>query len=312
MKVEYVLRELTPAEIMQQLTENRLDLTICALYITAEREKRIDLSVPLGSSRIMVAALPDKIEHPFRAALRIFLSWGTVKVLGILVFLLFVAGFIVWLIERKKNPEYFGGGFVMGLITGVYWVGSTLASGVCVGVNLKSLTGRIAGLVWMFICALVLSAFVAGLTSSLTLKSLFMESVDIKTLRTLHLGAIRGTLYATVLDRFHIPYKPFNGMDDALRALSVKSIDAFLYSENVLRYVVERDYRNEILLFPTDFRRIPYAFGIAPGGRMRKPLNTALLALMDDPLWEQLQDRFGVSDTAPASLHGGSRRHRLQ
>jgi polar amino acid transport system substrate-binding protein len=312
LKVDYVLREMAPAEIMKQLAGGHIDLTICALYITAERERLIDFSAPLGSSRIIVAAVPDKIEHPVRAALRIFLSWGTVKVLGFLVFLLFVAGFIVWLIEREKNPEYFGDGLVKGWISGVYWVGSTLASGVCVGVNLKSLTGRIVGLVWMFICALVLSAFVAGLTSSLTLKSLSIESVDVKTLRTLHLGAIKGTIYTTVLDRLHIPYKPFNRMDDALKALLNKSIDAFLYGENVLRYVVERDYKDQISLYLADFRRFPYAFGIAPASRLRKPLNAALLAFMDDPLWEQLEYRFGVADAVSAPARGTGRHHRSQ
>jgi polar amino acid transport system substrate-binding protein len=308
LKVDYVLQEMTPAEIMKGLADGRIDLTICALYITAEREKLIDFSTPLGSSRIMVAAVPEKIEHPVHAALRIFLSWGTVKVMGFLAFLLLLAGFTVWVIERKKNPEHFGGGLVRGWISGIYWVGSTLASGVCVGINLKSLTGRLLGLLWMFVCALVLSAFVAGLTSSLTLKSLSAESISVKTLRTLRLGAIKGTVYTSMLDRLHIPYKSFSQIDDALQALVNKSIDAFLYGENGLRHLVERDYKDRVSLYPSEFRRAPYAFGIAPTSNLRKPVNAVLLDFMDDPLWEQLQDRFGVAEAVPASTRGTDRR----
>jgi polar amino acid transport system substrate-binding protein len=307
MNVSFVLKEFEPAEMVRRLGAGEIDLTICSLYVSADRARIFDFSVPIGSSRVALATLPDKIEHPVWGALRIFLSWGTVKVVASLAFLLFLAGLVVWLIERKRNPESFGGGPIRGLISGVYWVGSTLASGVCVGINLKSLPGRIVGLLWMFICALVLSAFVAGLTSSLTLTRL-NRSIDAKALRSLRLGAISGSIYAATLNKMHIRYRSFQGLDDALKAVLDNSIDGLLYGETTLRYYTQRDYRKRLSVYPIAYRRLPYAFGIAPGSPLHKPLNVALLKFMEDPLWEPLLERFDLSDAAPES--DGFVRHR--
>ena len=74
---------------------------------------------------------------------KILLSWGLIQVI-----LLFVAGILLacsvfWLIERKQNPDQFGGKPLKGMATGVYWVGSTLVSGICTGVFAAILPGDI-------------------------------------------------------------------------------------------------------------------------------------------------------------------------
>ncbi len=164
LKWDYELVEMPFEDIIGALRRGAIDLSIACLFQTAEREKLFEFSTSLGSTRLAVATLPDKIEHPWLSALRIFISWSTFKVVVILFFLLFLTGIIFWLIERRKNPEHFGGGFIQGIGSGIYWVGSTLAAGVCFGIALKSIPGRIAGLFWMFVCAVVLSAFIASLS----------------------------------------------------------------------------------------------------------------------------------------------------
>ncbi len=153
LKVDYVFKEMTFSEILDALKNSQIDISIESFFLIAERIKDIEYSVPFGSTRLAVATLPGRLDHPWLAAIKIVFSWGTLKVMGILFVVLCILGFSFWLAERKSNPEHFGEGFMKGVGAGIYWVGSTLASGVCIGIALKSLPARILGLLWMLSCA---------------------------------------------------------------------------------------------------------------------------------------------------------------
>ena len=296
LKWDYELVEMSFEDIIRALHQGAIDLSITCLFQTPEREKLFDFSTPLGSTRLALATLPNKIEHPWLSALRIFLSWGTLKVIGILFFTLLVSGLIFWLIERERNPEHFGGSFIEGVSSGVYWVGSTLASGVCFGIDLKSLPGRIAGLFWMFVCTIVLSAFIASLTSSLTLARLTTNLIDLSSLKKMDLGTVKGTLPATLLQRMNIKCALFPEEQDVLEALANKKIDGFLYDEATLNYYASRAHQSSISVYPTKMKRLHFAFGLPNGSPIRKEINATLLSLMNEPYWEFLVNYYGLSE----------------
>jgi polar amino acid transport system substrate-binding protein len=292
----YELLEMPLENIIQALHQGTIDLTIASLFQTPERERLLDFSAPLGSTHIALATLPNKIEHPLWSALRIFISWSTLKVIAFLLFLLFATGLIFWLIERKKNPEHFGGGVIKGISSGIYWVGSTLASGVCYGIALKSLAGRLVGLFWMFVCAIVLSAFIASLTSSLTLRKLVTPVIDLKTLRTMHLGTVKGSVPAAFLHKKNINCELYTEERDALEALTKKQIDGFLYDEVTLNYFASGDRGQHLSVYPTKTKHIYYAFAMPKWSPLRKEINASLLSIMHEPYWDFLSDYYGLTE----------------
>ena len=199
LKVDYVFQEMTFPGLLDALKNNRIDLSIESFFLMSERIRDIEYSVPFGTTRLAVATLPGRLEHPWIAAIKIVFSWGTLKVIGLLFVVLCILGFCFWLAERKSNPEHFGEGLIKGVGAGIYWVGSTLASGVCVGIALKSLPARILGLLWMLSCAVALSALVASLTTSLALNRLMVRTVGENTLRHMRLGGIEASAESAVL-----------------------------------------------------------------------------------------------------------------
>jgi polar amino acid transport system substrate-binding protein len=295
-KWDYEIVEMPLEDMIQALHQGTIDLTIACLFQTPERERLFEFSAPLGSTRIALATLPNKIEHPLLSALRIFVSWNSLEVIAFLLFLLLVTGLIFWLIERKKNPEHFGGGFIKGISSGVYWVGSTLASGVCFGIALKSLAGRLVGLFWMFVCAVILSAFIASLTSSLTLRKLVTPVIDLRTLRTMHLGTIKGSVPAAFLHKKNIACALFAEERDALEALTKKQIDGFLYDEVTLNYYASKAHGQPLSVYPTKMKRIYYAFAMPNRSPLRKEINASLLSIMHEPYWDFLADYYGLSE----------------
>ena len=310
LKIDYVFREMVFSQHLQALTHNEIDVSIESFFLLAERVKDIDYSIPFGTTRLAVATLPGRLEHPWLAAVKIFFSWGTLKGIGILSLVLCVLGFFFWFFERRSNPEHFGEGFIKGVGAGIYWVGSTLASGVCVGIVLKSMAARILGLLWMLSCAVALSALVASLTTSLALNRLMSQTIDENTLRHLRLGGVETSAEAAVLKELGGKYVLYKTEEDALGALLNKEIDGFLYDEVTLHYYMDNDYKGKISVDPTNLRRFVFAFGLPKESPWRTRINASLLNFMEKRDWVFLLNRYGLGqnfEAMPISPRVGKR-----
>jgi len=294
LKLAYTFKEMGPEELLAALQRGTIDVTVSALFVTAEHEQQFELTTPFGSTRLAVATLLDAEDHPWLAALKIFFSWGTLQILLGLMTVLCVLGFLFWLIERTGNPEHFGKGVLGGIGAGIYWVGSTLASGVCFGISLKSVTGRILGLIWMLVCALALSAFIASLTSSLTTRHISSNTYDGDKLRNMHLGSEAGTLPALLIEKMGGRITLFRDEEDALRALLDRKIDGFFYDEVTLHYYAERTYRGTLSIHPTNLKEPTLAFGMPRNSPLRKAMNVSMLRILEEPVWESILSRYGL------------------
>ncbi len=296
LKVSYVLKEMTFDELLTSLKEGSIDLAIETFFVRAERARWMRYSFPFGSTRLAVAMLPEKAPHPWWAAMKIFFSWGTLKVIGAFCFILYVLGFLFWLLERRSNPEHFGGGHVKGVGTGIYWAGATLASGVCFGITLKSVPARLVGLIWMLVCALALSALIASLTSALTESRAKVEVIEEDSLRNMHLGGIKGSAESTVLKDLGGEYILSPAEEDALKGVMNRQIDGFLYDEITLSYYRDHQYKGKITILPTGLRRSFFGFGFPWDSPWSGKVDAALLNLMEKPDWTLLLKRYGLGE----------------
>jgi len=301
LKLDYSLKEMTQEGVLDSLQNGTVDLSADAIIITSNREKRFEFTVPIASTRVAVATLYDKEDHPWLAALKIFFSWGTLKILIALMIILLLLGFIFWRIERKSNPEHFGEGLIRGIGSGIYWVGSTMTSGVCFGVSLKSIGGRVLGLLWMLICALALSAFIASLSSSLTTHNLSETKFGVDKMRRMHLGTEAGSVPHSIVEKIGNRTTFIKGgEEEVLKALVSKKIDGFLYDEATLQYYAEGKYRGIITVHPTSLKEIVIAYGMPHNSPLRKPINISLLKLIDEPVWESILSRYGLDSNFEA------------
>ncbi|HVN25380.1 MAG TPA: transporter substrate-binding domain-containing protein [Syntrophorhabdales bacterium] len=297
LKVNYVLKEMTFNELLSSLKQGSIDLSIEAFFVTAERARWMHYSFPFGNTRLAVAMLPEKAAHPWWVAMKIFLSWGTFKVALVFCFILCALGFLFWLIERKSNPEHFGGSPLEGVGSGIYWVGATLASGVCFGIALKSVWARILGLLWMLVCAIALSALIASLTAALTESRARIEVINEDSLRQMHLGGIRGSAESALLKELGGEYTLFPGEEAAINAVVDRQIDGFLYDELTLSYYKDHDYKGKIAVIPTGLRRFLFGFGLPWGSSWSGKIDAALLNLMEKPDWVVLLKRYGLGES---------------
>jgi polar amino acid transport system substrate-binding protein len=294
LKYDFVFREMGFEDTLVALRQGKVDLSIAAMFITAEREQQFELTTPFGSTHLAVATLPDKGDHPWLVALKIFFSWGTLKILLFLVLALLILGTFFWMIERKSNPEHFGEGLIKGIGSGIYWVGSTLASGVCFGISLKSVTGRILGLMWMLICTLALSALIASLSSSLTAIHQDERKFTADKLRDMHLGTEAGGMTAHMIEKMGGRSTFFKEEEDVIKAVLDKKIDGFFYDEVTLHYYAEKPFRGKISVHSTNLKEMPIGLGLPKNSPLRKPVNVAMLGVLEGPMWESILNRYGL------------------
>jgi polar amino acid transport system substrate-binding protein len=296
LKLDYEFREMTFSALLDALEKKTIDISIDAFFVLSEREKRIDFATFLGSAKIGVAVLPEKIQHPWWTAVTIVFSWGNLKILGVLFLCLCVLGIILWLIERKNNPDHFGGGKIKGIGSGIYWVGSTLASGVCFGVALKSFSARIIGLTWMFLCAIALSAMIASLTNAISENRAKGDIVTDEQLRQMHLGGVNGSAVTVALAKLGSKYKLYDKDEDALKGVLKGEIDGYLYDVITLNYYRDNDYKDKIIVYQTNFKSFFFAFGLPQHSPLLEKINIALLSLMERPDWGLLLKRYGLEE----------------
>ncbi|HEX2255034.1 MAG TPA: transporter substrate-binding domain-containing protein [Thermoanaerobaculia bacterium] len=288
----YELRETDLAGLLEGLEEGRFDVGVAALTVTADRELRMDFSHPFYSSGLGIAVATAGGDGAWALARRV-LSPDLLQVIWLLALVLAVAGFLVWLFERRRNPD-FGGGTMAGLGSAFWWSAVTMTT---VGYGDKAprtAGGRLVALFWMFASVVMISTFTAAIASSLTVARLDLPVAGPEDLPRVTLATVTRLTSAQYLERRGIRRQEMPTLDRALAAVADGEALALVYDRPILRYRVKRDHPGRLDVLPQTFERQDYAFGLRQGSPLREPINRALLrALAGENQRRRLADYLG-------------------
>ncbi len=283
--------------LLAGVAQGRFDAGVAALTITAAREKSLDFSQPFFSSGLGIAVPADRGGGVWML-LRSILSLGFIQVVLTLAGLLFGVGFVIWLFERRRNPQ-FDGGVLRGLGSGFWWSAVTMTT---VGYGDKApatLPGRLLAIAWMFTSVIVISSFTAGITTALTTSRLQGSVHRVSDLHSVQVGAVQGSTSVAYLEHEEIPATAYPTAQDGLKALQAHKIDAFVYDKPILAWLVQRDYGSSIELLPLVFDPQTYGIALPTGSKLREQLDQALLQAIQSNWWQQELFRyFGSSASA--------------
>jgi polar amino acid transport system substrate-binding protein len=154
--------------LLQAVEDGDVDMSINPVTVTKHRMQQMDFSQPYFISETTVA---KKKESSIMNFLNNIISWQFFSAIALLVSVILIFGFLIWLFERKRNHEEFGG-TLKGIGQGFWWSAVTMTTVGYGDKAPKTLGGRVIGFIWMFLAIILISSLTAGIASSLTVQSM--------------------------------------------------------------------------------------------------------------------------------------------
>jgi len=284
---QYTLHETSLKDLLNGVQNGKFDIGVGGITITSDREKIVTFTQPFIASSLGIAYIDN--ETPWWDVISKFISFTFLKILLLLALVLLLAGFLVWLFERKHNEE-FGGKSQKGLGAAFWWAAVTMTT---VGYGDKSprtLGGRIIGLLWMFISVIILTSFTAAIVSSLTVASLKQE-ITLDTMKGKQVGTVQDSACDETLKKLNIKVKYFNNCDDMAQALVKGQINYIIYDLPMLRYY-GINYGPKFTIVQLKQYRQDYGFLVPLNSPLIKQLNIELIRIIHSPAWYQAKTSY--------------------
>ena len=280
---EYRQFDLEP--LLEAVSHGEVDVGLGAITATAQREQRMDFAHTMISSGLGVAVRRDQ-HSGWLAVVQAVASAAFLKIIGVLVVVLLAVGFSVWVLERKQNPEQFGGYHRQGIFAGFWWAMVTMTTVGYGDLAPRSVGGRILGMVWMLAALLIVSTLTASITSALTVGQLSQKIRTAGDLASAQVASVAATTSAAWLDRRNIDYQTGADLDAALALLNAGKVDAVVYDAPLLRWKIRQRYRQSLQILPLLLERQDYAFALPDASPLREPIDASLLQAINSPDWQ--------------------------
>lgn len=277
--------------LFQALDEGSIDLAVGALSMSPEREKQFDFTHPFFISGLGIA-VSNEPGGGLSNALSGLFSPQLLRPLLLVSAWLLLSGLLVWLFERRRNPEMFGGNPAQGVGSGFWWALVTLTT---VGYGDKSpitLGGRMVALVWMMASLVILSSLTAAITASLTVSTLQSAIQGPDDLRGKRVATVSGSTSADWLQRHEIGFDGQQTLPQALDLLQQGQVDAVVYDAPILSYALQQRNDSHISLLNSRFHQQFNAFALPPDSPYLEALNYAILDVIRSRQWQHLRQGY--------------------
>ena len=291
LNLTYKFIELDQYNLLEGLTNGSLDVVVENLTITPERLDRFDFTYPFYTTGLGLA-VPFKQKFAFLTLMKQLLSRTVLMILISIISVLLLVGLVVYLFERKRNPEHFGGNAIQGVGSG-FWFSAVTMTTVGYGDKLPTtLGGRIVSLIWMFTAVILVSLFTATITSTLTVKQLETSVQDLEDLKKELVGTMPYTTSESFLKNSLISFKTYKSVGEGLEAVTLGEIKAFVYDAPELRYMIKQKFQGKLEVLPNTYSQENYGIALANNSPLRKNINQVLLQTIRSQEWQKTLYRY--------------------
>ncbi len=294
LKYKYVRMSLE--ELLRALKNNKIDVSVSPLTVTAKRYKVINFTSPY---HIEHASLLERNVSSLQKSwefVKSFFSLNFLRASGALVFIVLVFGVLIWLFERKKNNDEFHKG-IRGVWEGFWWSAVTMTTVGYGDKSPKTFGGRIISLIWMFTAVIIISGLTASIASSLTVNNISSVHEKIADFKNVNLGTIEGSATNEWLKKnFFTRKKEFGTITEALKALDNRKIDAIAYDRALLKSVMKKDTFSKYQFVDIKYNPQFYAFGLSKNlpDTLVKAINYSMLSNVEKMEWKILLSENGL------------------
>lgn len=282
----YVFRSYeTLEQLLNAVETGEVDLSINPITVTDQRMERMEFSQPYFISYTGVAR---KNESAIWTYLSNIFSWNFFSALLILVGVIFIFGLLVWIFERKRNPEEFSPGG-RGIFQGFWWSAVTMTTVGYGDKSPRSFGGRFVGLIWMFMAIIMISTLTAGIASSLTVQNIQDEIASIQDLERFEVTTVKSSSAQELLDQYQIPSKKVSNIEEGIEALLREETTTLVYDKPILNYLIEKkDLEDELVVLEKTLKRDYYSYSFPKDSPLLKTIDPLLIGSLKRMEWINL------------------------
>ncbi|MFM7069612.1 MAG: transporter substrate-binding domain-containing protein [Actinomycetes bacterium] len=281
--------------VQQQLAavfSGMADTAIGAISITSERERALDFSQPIYDSGMQIMTSATGESPRMVTILKGLFSRTVLAVLMFVIFLVVVTGHIIWLVERRRNPDEFPRGYVHGVEAGMWWAIVTLSTVGYGDKTAQSKTGRVVAVAWMILSIVLLAEITAVVTSQATVERLGSQIESVSDLNDKKVVTVRGTAAQRFVEQSGVQAKLVDDVSAAEELLLDGDADAVVYDAPVLDYFAQTEGDGRVKVVGPLYDPQGYGIALPDNSPALEPVNAALLMLREDGTLTELQQRW--------------------
>lgn len=288
-----IVRVDTFPEMLALVEQGRVDAAIANISVTSGREAVMDFTQPIYASglQIMIPA-----EGQSLSLLGALFSRDIALILLAATVILFGGGMMMWTFERGLQP-YFDRTRGEALFPSFWWALNLVVNGGFEERVPRSVGGRIFGVILVFSSLFVVSAFVAKITTAMTVDAIRSSVEDVNDLYGKSVGTTSGSTAAAFLDRRDIDYRGYDTFVGLIDDFEAGRLDAVVFDAPILAHYASHAGHGIGELTGNVFLRENYAIALPAGSPLAEEINLALLRLREDGTYARLHlDWFGQSE----------------
>jgi len=141
-------------------------------------------------------------------------------------------------------------------------------------------------IIWMFVGIIIISSLTAVITSTMTGSKLQSPVHGPKDLPGVIVGTVAHTTSEAYLRNRRLSLSPYETVTQGLRSLNEGRIEALVYDETMLRYLVNKDFKGDLAVLDSTFERQYYGIALARNSPFREVINYVLLEKIRATEWQ--------------------------
>ncbi len=278
--------------LIQEVAEGDADLGVAGISITSERQRLVDFSYPIYNSGLQILVPANAGSSGLGKMLSVLFSRAVLQLLGILLLLMVVMAHVIWLLEGRHRGSDFPRSYGKGINDGIWWSAVTMTTVGYGDKTPRSVLGRAAGILWMFVAIILFANFTGTVASSLTVSGLQGSINGPDDLAGKRVATVQSTTSDTYLSKLSLDLVRTPTIKDAYRLLDDGKVDAVVFDSPVLLYHAISSGRGNVEVVGPLFARQDYGIVLRNGSPLRPEINTTILTMIEDGRYAELQAKW--------------------
>lgn len=281
--IDYVYKRYsTVDELINASQTGEIDIGVAPISITANREKKVDLTHSYFQSGLSVAII-NKEPTVIDLLLGALSNLGSVILISAVI--MFIVGVPFWLLERHHNDVLQDDSDGAWWFDIFYWVATTVTTVGYGDVTPKTKWGRVYSIIIMwfglFFAAAVTGYIVEAIGNT-------YERPVINSVHDLNgtVGVVSGSHAHEYAASQDLKMKSFSNLHEAVNALKTKKVDSIIHDNPILKYVSRDD--SDIYVDNTLFTYENYGFVLNENNPLTETINRSMLSIIESPEWRMI------------------------